>query len=385
MKPASLPANKTRRWRTVLPVLILLVALFGMMPAPVSADSATITPTVPATAAPVSSGATITTGMTVSGNLLDATIPDRFSLIGTYGDLLTVGLFPTHGQARAPGLTLYAPDGSIAATTSGDQDRATLLSGVTLPSSGAYILYIQAADSTALGPYTLSVGSGWILRDFDGGLLRLDSPTNGVLARAGDRQRWTVRLAAGTQFTVSAQPTISVLDPVLEVLTPSGGRLAVAHDFSPAHSPTTVALAADSAGLYTILVSAYVNGSAGAYRLTISAQPPTPTPFLTAEPINQSLYARVNTGGQYNYAFQGVPGQAVSIEVHSQPVGTFDPLLELYGPSGRRVAINDDLSAGNADAALEGVILNDGVGLYSVHVTGYALAAGTFVLVIHSP
>ncbi len=342
-------------------------------------------PTASLTPVHVDNGGELAIGASASSDLRDPTSPDRFVIIGGYGDLLSIGAFPAHGQIRAPGMTLFAPDGSVAATTNGDQDRAVLLSAVTLPSSGAYILYVQAADANALGPYTISVGTGWILRDQDGGALTMANPASGVIPRAADRQRWSIRLSAGAQITVSAQPVNSGMDPVIEVLTPLGDRLTVAHDFSAAHTALTLPVTAPTNGIYMIMVSAYANQSVGAYQVLVNAVPPTPTPYVTAQPIDQSLFTRVGTGAQYSYPFQGVPGQTVTIEVHSQPAGTFDPVLELYGPNGLRVAINDDVVPGNGDAALRNLILSDGIGQYTIRVTGYALSAGSFVLLVHSP
>jgi hypothetical protein len=382
-KQNGLRKGRIRATGVVLAIMVvLLVAASATQP--IYADTPTWTPTLPPTPDHVDTGAQITVGGTVAGNLIDPTTPDRFALVGAYGDLLTIGLFPAHGQIRAPGLTLYAPDGSVTATTNGDQDRATLLSGVTLSSTGAYILYVQAADKESIGAYTLSIGTGWILRDLDSGTLRLEVPGNGVIPRAADRQRWTIRLAAGMQFTVSAQAVNSALDPVLEVLSPLGDRLTVAHDFGSTHNALTTPISAPADGIYTIYISAFANQTVGAYQVVVNAQPATPTPYLTAQPIDQTLYARVSNGGQYNYSFQGVPGQTVTMEAHSQPAGTFDPVLEIYGPSGRRVAINDDATPGSGDSVLH-VTLNDSIGLYTIHVTGYALSAGAFVLVVRSP
>ena len=97
-------------------------------------------PTASLTPVHVDNGGELAIGASASSDLRDPTSPDRFVIIGAYGDLLSIGVFPAHGQIRAPGMTLFAPDGTVAATTNGDQDRAALLSAVTLPSSGAYIL-----------------------------------------------------------------------------------------------------------------------------------------------------------------------------------------------------------------------------------------------------
>jgi len=332
------------------------------------------------------SGAQLHVGDTIVGSLVDSNVPDRFVVFGAYGDLLTAGVFPAAGQTEAPHLEIDAPDGSIAAQSDGLTDGvpAALVSALTLPSTGAYIIYVQTADNQALGAYTLSVSADWTLRDLNAGPFRLEALAVGTLFRPADRQTWKLRLAENTQFTITAQPSGSgTLDPVIEVLSPLGDRLAVAHDFSAAHLAQTGLLLAPTTGVYQVRVSAYANQSVGPYDLvahTVAA----PTPYLTPQPIDQRLDGHVDAGSQFTYSFQGVPGQTVSIEVHSHPSGAFDPVLEVYGPSGRRVAMNDDVTPQDADSALQ-ITLNDGAGTYSIRVSGYALMAGNFLLSVQSP
>lgn len=366
------------RFLSSLCLLCLLVA----QPVCIQADG---TPTPTPFAA--QSGAQLHIGDTITSVLADPNAPDRFVVFGAYGDLLSVGAFPTSRQALAPHIEIDAPDGSVVAQSDGLTDGvpSALVSALTLPSTGAYVIYVQAADKTALGAYTLSVGNDWILRDLDGGPFRLETPVVGALPRPADRQTWQLRLTAGAQFTITAQSSGSgTLDPVIEVLTPLGDRLAVAHNFSAAHQATTELLTAPTGGVYQVRISAYANQSIGAYDLVAHALAAAPTPYLTPQAINQQLDGHVAAGSQFTYPFQGVPGQTVSIQVHSRPAGAFDPVLELIGPSGRRVALNDDVSSQNVDSALQ-ITLNDGAGTYLIRVSGYALMAGDFTLTVRSP
>ncbi len=343
------------------------------------------TATPSATATPGTPSRPLKIGVSMDGTLTDPNKPDRYAIFGAYGDLISVGMFPAQTGQLIPAFDVYAPDGSLVASVVGKSEA--LLSAFRLPSTGAYIIYAKPGTPTGFGAYTISVGSGWILRDLDGNPLRMGSPYSGALLRLGDRQVWQIDLRAGTTFNVAAQPSAgSPLDPVIEVIMPGGEQLAVAHDLNAANSATTTILSAPTSGTYLIRISAYVNKSVGAYDLIVRAPPSTPTPALniTAEPLDEKITASVGQGAQYSHIFRGIPGQTVTIEVHAQPPGSFDPLVELYGPSGRRVAEADDMSADNADALLK-TTLNDGVGGYTIRVAGYALLPGTFILIVRSP
>jgi len=325
-------------------------------------------------------------GDTVSGALSELESPDRYVLFGAYDDLLSVGVFPDNSGDHSPSLEIDAPDGSIVASAIGSTDA--LVSALRLPSTGAYILYVKADQPNALVHYSLTVGAGWILRDLDGGTLSAGKSVQGKLPRHADRQVWRLTAAAQSTFTVLAQPQgDSTLDPVIEVVMPNGDQLTVAHDFSSSHSALTSVISLPNAGIYTIKISAYINQTVGAYDLIVrllpatSTPPPTLTPFVTSQPIEQRIDGHVAQGTQYGSTFGGVPGQRVTITVHGK--NGFDPLLEIYGPSGRRAAIADDVSAVSTDAALT-LTLDDGIGMYTIRVTGYALSAGDFTLTVHS-
>ncbi len=357
--------------------------LLNLLSSTVQADPGTPTPAP----AHVESGAQIQPGQIVTSVLSDLNTPDRFVVFGAYGDLISIGAFPAHEQTRAPSLEIDGPDGSIVGQSDGLTDGvpAALVSALQLPSTGAYIIYVSAADSQALGDYTLIVGSDWTLRDVNGGTLRLDTPAVGKLDRPADRQLWTVRLSAGIQFTLGAQPAGSgLLDPVIEVLSPLGDRLAVAHDASVGHYAQTATLTAPTTGDYLIRVSAYTNQSIGAYDLVArTVTLPSPIAAATAQTIALKVDGQVAAGAQFTQPFQGAPGQVFLIEVRSNPPGAFDAVLELIGPSGRRIALNDDRSPQNVDPLLR-VALNDGAGTYLIRVSGYALTGGSFTLIVFS-
>jgi hypothetical protein len=178
----------------------------------------------------------------------------------------------------------------------------------------------------------------------------------------------------------------SVLDPVIEVVSPAGEQIAVAHDPGPAHSAATVLISIPVAGVYRVRISAYANQSVGNYELSLEAALSTIVPVsrVTAVAIDVRFEITLAPGAQHTYAFRGAQGQTVDIEALAKPGSGFDPLIELIGPSGRRAAAADDSSPTDADARLT-VVLDDGDGIYTVRISGYALMGGPFTLTIHSP
>ncbi len=360
---------------------LLLIALFA---APRSAvQSAQATPqSLPE--AKLSAGSQLRVGESITRTLTDSENPDHYAVFGAYGDLISVGMFATQDSPLAPSLEIRAPDGSQVAAANGKSEA--VISALRLPSTGAYIIYAKSARAT-LGSYTLAVSAGWTLRDLDGSPLKMEAAYSGSLPRSADRQVWRLELRAGTVFSVLAQPAAeSLLDPVIEVVTPTGDQLATAHDFSALHSAATQEIRAPVSGTYLIRISAYANKSIGAYDLIVRAPAATPTLTInaTVEPVNQHIEAHVDQGTQYSEIIRGIPGQNVSVEVHAKQPEHFDPMIEVYGPSGRQVAEADDVSASNVDAVLK-VTLDDGIGIYTIKVYGYALMPGDFTLIVRSP
>ncbi len=334
------------------------------------------------TPTPPSSSNLLHIGQSIVSTVADLDTPDRFVVFGAFGDLISVGVFPQVAGAPSPSLEIDAPDGTAVADVPGTTNA--LVSALRLPATGAYIVYVKAPGRESLVPYTLSVGEGWILRDLDGGALTANVPAHGSLTRLADRGVWRLIIPAGLTFTIAVQPLVgSALDPVIELVTPGGDQLAVAHDFNPTRSPETALISAPIGGTYWVRISAYINASVGGFDLIVRTQSATPTPVVTSQPFDQHVVGHVAQGTQFNDTFWGVPGQTVTIAVQASQPGSFDPLVELYGPSGRRVAAADD-SGSSADPSLTAT-LNDGIGIYFVRVSGYALMAGDFTLTVKSP
>lgn len=345
----------------------------------------TTTPRPTPLPAPVGrAGTPIQLGETVSNALTLPGAVERYAFFGKFDDVITLGVFAQAGAGFIPSVQLFAPDGSLIVDSSAPQDL--LISAIKLPSSGLYILAIRAGRPNGIGNFTLSLGSGGQLRELEGEVLHPNKPYRGTLLRPGDRQVWTFETRAGGSFRVLAQPAgVSAVDPVITVIAPSGQTVAVAHDLSPANSALTGVIVVSVGGVYQVMITDFTNKGAGDYDLILQPISATPSPAVrvTFAPLDIQLQSSVGQGARYTTFFTGAQGQSVLITVKATDSKTFDPLVELYGPSGRRVAAADD-DPGGTDASVR-VTLDDGNGVYMVKVGGYALLPGEFTLTIRSP
>ncbi|MCC7450557.1 MAG: hypothetical protein IT324_24290 [Anaerolineae bacterium] len=355
--------------------------------APVPTTTPTLTP-IPPTDAPtpipvptaavierVPSGAQLRIGQTILGQLANPQQVDRFAVFGPAGAVISVGMFPAENSRLVPAFEFYAPNGEQVATAAGA--GGAILSGYTLPATGAYIIYAKAAKGAPAGAYTLAVGDGLALRDIDAGPLTADVAAAGSLPRSGDREIWALDLPANATFAVDIIPEVTRLDAAAEVIGPDGKALAAAQADAPGR-PLRISATATTAGRYQVRVSANRNASTGSYTIMARVLKVVPTATVSLA-LDETLAYQLEADERYSYTFKGAPGEVILIEARARSPGTFDPVVEVYGPSGRRLAYADDPTDASTDVVLQ-IALDDGVGTYTVQVYGYARTPGEFTL-----
>ncbi len=354
---------------TATPTPALMLPTEGPSPTP------TITPTV---VEAVQSGAQIRIGQTVESEIRDGEQVDRIAVFGPAGAMISVGMFAAEDSKLVPSFIMYAPNGDQVGLASGA--NGAILSGYTLPSTGAYIIYARGYRGETTGAYTLTVSDGLTLRDLGGNAITPDVAVQGALLRTGDREIWTIDLPANA--TIALETSQSKFDPLVEVVGPDGKVLATAQGGGVLHTARIPALTTILRGRHLIRVSAARLGSVGGYALLMRVVKVMPTATFSLA-LDETIDAEVDEGQRYSYTFKGVPGMVVLIQAAERAVGGFDPVIELYGPSGRRLAMVDDTNADSTAAVLQ-ISLDDGVGSYTVQVYGYAMMPGAFTLKIKS-
>lgn len=344
-----------------------------VLPTPGPSPTLTITPTVIEVA---QSGAQIRIGQTIQGMITRPDQVDRFMVFGPAGAVISVGIFPAEDSNLVPSLIMYAPNGDQVGTAAGAP--GAIIGGYALPATGAYILYVRGSRGESVGAYTLTIGDGLTLRDLDGGPVVPDTPSPGSLLRSGDRETWSLDLPANATISVDVTPGQGKLDTLVEVVGPDGKVLATGQASPVTHVAKIISATTTLQGRHLIRVSAARMGNIGAYTLLAHVVKIVPTATFSVT-FDQTFAEDLDEGERFTYSFKGIPGEVVLVGAYARVPNGFDPVIELYGPSGRRLAVVDDISADNTDAILQ-IALDDGAGTYTVLVYGYAMTPGAFTV-----
>jgi hypothetical protein len=348
----------------------------------------TPTPTLPAIAATYAPTATASItptslGVSQGGDLLVANQPlqgqlrtvaqvDRYAFFGAAEEVISLGMFAEDVEfALQPFFTVYGPNGQVVAESVSLAPAEAMLSGFVLPVTGAYVVFATGLDTSPTGKYTLALGQSWTLREVGGGQISQNGAFQGQLFRNGDRETWAYDLPANAALSITVAAESALFNPVVELVAPNGEQLA-AWRGGEGGEAVIPSLITPMAGRYLIRVTGFKNESVGAYSLRLEVTGIAPT--ATFAPVAIDTLLSLAAGQQETFTFEATSGNLLSIS--SSGLSGYDTLLELYGPSGRRLAKVDDLNNdGGIDAALQ-TTLDDGPGTYRVVVYGYALMAG---------
>jgi hypothetical protein len=344
-------------------------------PPPTPGPSPTPTPT----AVPVAEiGSLLKSGETVQGTISLPGQRDRYVVFGPAGTVISIAMFRADESALVPAFEVFAPNGEQVVEAKGA--AGAIVVGYTLSVTGAYIIYPHDAGNIANGTYSLTIGDGLSLRNFHPGAAQLGEANQGSLRRTGDRDVWLVDLAAQTTFAVEVTPLTAAFQPVVEVVGPDGKQLGVARTNATVKTAKLGSLFAPTQGKYQIRVSSVPGTPAGQYTMSTQILRIDPTATFSVA-VNEMVQGEVQPNERYTYSFKGTSGVLILIDVRG--IGSFDPVVVLYGPSGQRLALVDDSSADGTDGVIQ-LVLEDGPGAYTVQIYGYAMTGGAFMLRVKS-
>lgn len=195
---------------------------------------------------------------------------------------------------------------------------------------------------------------------------------------------------AGQVVTVAAHapnPT-EMLDLVLEVMTPSGERLAYNDDWAGERTdisapegwemltPTDSAIVRvilPESGDYAVRVNTFNGEGVGQALVMLSAE------FVRGLSIGATRTVGLHRAEIVSFALDLTAGQQVIITA-AHPRGRLDPVLEVKSPTGEFIAVNDDYLAGSLDAQ---VMLTAPVdGMYGVQLRDFLGRTGLFYLTV---
>jgi len=371
---------------SVAPGIPLPTATATLVATRVASLEPTMTPTItPTILVQATFGAALRIGEPVRGQIQSTDQVDRFAVFTPAGTVISLGMFPDAGSALIPAFDVYAPNGDkiltaegVPATDPADvRAGGAIVSGFTTPVTGAYVIFAKGNGAkSAFGAYTLIVGPEWTLREVGGGSAQINETFRGQLYRSGDRETWRYQLPANATIRVAASADSAPFNPVVEVVGPDGAQLAAVRG-GPGGTAEVPSLVTPKAGEYLVRITSLKNESAGQYTMTLKQINVEPTP--TFSPVDATLTGSVQQGERYSFTIQAKVGDIVRIEVLANDPAAFDPVLELYSPSGKRIARADDIGPGNTDAIVQ-IAIADETGDYRMEIHGYAMMPGSFKL-----
>lgn len=220
-----------------------------------------------ATPAPVGDGVLLLLGQTLEGSINAPGQRDRFVVFAPYGTVISLGMFAGDSSRLVPRLEVYAPNGEVVSASS--QPTGAVISGYTVPVTGAYIVLASANANRTRGAYFITAATGIAVRDLPRGQLTLDGVTRGELARVGDRDVYAVDLPPLARLSVEVSAYQSGIVPVVELVDPAGNLLARAGATPNTGGRVMLAPSLTSAGRYQVRISGFQAQTTGSYLLTV--------------------------------------------------------------------------------------------------------------------
>ena len=208
-----------------------------------------------------------------------------------------------------------------------------------------------------------------------GGTITVGSTVRGDISGSGAICSYTFDGRAGDVVTIRMNRLSGSLDPYLDLYTSQGSR-AVSDDDSGGNGNSLIAdYTLPSTGRYRIAARGY--SGTGSFDLGVSSGSGS-SGCGGAIQFGQTVNARIsNAGQQCQFMFSGANTAAVNIIMEKLDSG-LDPYIELYDPSGRKVAADDD-SAGNYNSAISNYVLRSS-GAYTIVAKSYGNQTGEFRL-----
>ncbi len=339
-------ASPEDRWSSYEPIFRSMLAGLEFFP--------------PETPEPVERGP-IQPGDTVQGTLSPGGA-EVWTFDAQAGQYVTVRLDAVDPDNLDTYLELHDADGDVIAEDDDDGESTnSLIVDFHIDASGVY--YIHALTYSGEGDYRL--GLEVADEPSGGGEIEYGETARGTLHGGGEHE-WTFYGEEGDEVSI-AMRSVTVgagLDCYLELYSPDGALL-IYDDDSGGHFDALIeyyVLPVD--GSYRILASD-ISGEAGEYELTLEMAQLEIEGRLT---YDQVAAATLKPGTRHHWLFEGEQGDIVTISMTAVDED-LDTYLELFAPSGERVATDDD-SGGDSNAAILEFVLPL-TGVYRVVARGY--------------
>jgi predicted RNA-binding protein with TRAM domain len=285
---------------------------------------------------------------------------DLWTVDASAGDRISVQVTElTGGAGFAPQLEVISPEGTRLGFMSGS---VTARLDLQVREGGTYSVLVTDANQTGTGTYRLRLaqvpGSFVVPGGDDGGALTDVVNHDGTVA-VGDVDIWTFGATSGELVTLALTELTggAGFTPKIELFGPAG----VWKADGQGAAGTTLAVATEDAGTYTVLVSDATPAGTGTYRLTLNRS--------SLVPSGEGLVNGTSHLGSISpaadldtWTFLATAGENIVVRGGETTTGAFNPWLRLYGP--------------------DGTLLDSSFGTVAAEVAFRATNSGTFLVVM---
>ena len=333
-----------------------------------SFDGASNGPPAPVCGIPADGARTIACGERVTGTIGVTGDSDVFTFHANAGEGVALVVEQPAGSTLVPMAELFAPSGAFRVRANGPPHPTPPVASGALPASGVYTVKLtdfgegDVLDQT--GPYALTLVSGQL----DGAACR-----TGPLLRCGETVAGTLAAGEVDYFTFAARAGDAV-----RIHAP-GPALAAPALVAPSGAVVSATAALPETGVYTIVLAA---GAGGSYRLTLEAVSGSANgggngwpPLVCSQGISdgsreiacgQTLPGTLDLVGDTDTTvFLAEPGDVVTLAVNDGVSG-FDPVAELFAPSGAPVLLSGEAVCGPSESCVSPPL--PAAGAYTIRV-----------------
>ncbi len=235
-----------------------------------------------------------------------------------------------------PLVEIFDPSGArVGSATGGNGASVAFTAGRT----GTYTAVLSDVGNDVENSYRVSLAVGGAVSVADAAAFSLgNGEDRSGFTNYGDFDLATFEVDVGetVRFGFGEINPASFFDPLLEIFDPAGNRVATDTDDTGA----AVFFTAATSGVYTAIFSDSFNDRENSYRVTLAI----PSRDFEGEVDDSPVPNGGNVGGSLDYGdfdmwrFEADAGEAVRVGFGEiSPASFFDPVLEVYAPSGAMV------------------------------------------------
>ncbi|GAA5482877.1 hypothetical protein [Haloferula sargassicola] len=283
----------------------------------------------------------ITNGQDISGSM-DVGDIDSWTFSAARGRPVRIGFGEVSADSYfEPRLEVFAPNGELLDT---DVDSVGAAIAFTPATTGVYRAILTEQQGSRSNSYRVSLANldAAVASTSDNGTISNGDELRGTI-HYGDFDIWSFQVSAGqaVRFGMGEVNPSSYFYPLVEVFDPSGARVGV----KAAEVGASVAFTAGRTGTYTAIVSESGNDVENSYRVFLALGGVVSTADAQTFAIgNGEDRTGLSNYGDFDLAtFEVSAGEAVRFGYGEvSPSSYFDPYLEVFDPSGNRVASDLD-------------------------------------------